>query len=102
VSARSNACTPSKLRGLDYPKLALNVPDDFVEAVAQRATAIVIDYQAATAPPYLSTEQAAKYLAAKPARVHDLVALGKLTPRRDGRRLLFRRDDLDAYIEASA
>jgi hypothetical protein len=27
------------------------------------------------------------------------VQLGKLEPRRDGRRLLFRRADLDAYLE---
>ena len=50
--------------------------------------------------PWLDTAGAADYLAARPARIHDLVALGKLTPRRDGRRLLFRREDLDAYLEA--
>ena len=50
--------------------------------------------------PWLDTAGAADYLAAKPARIHDLVALGRLTPRRDGRRLLFRREDLDAYLEA--
>jgi hypothetical protein len=58
-----------------------------------------------TAPdgsPWLDTKGAAAYIAAKPARIHDLVALGKLTPRRDGRRLLFARCDLDAYLEASA
>jgi hypothetical protein len=52
--------------------------------------------------PWLDTKSAASYIAAKPARIHDLVALGKLTPRRDGRRLLFARRDLDAYLEASA
>jgi len=52
--------------------------------------------------PWLDTAGAADYLAAKPGRIHDLVALGKLTPRRDGRRLLFARRDLDAYLEASA
>jgi excisionase family DNA binding protein len=54
------------------------------------------------ATPWLNTEEAAAYIAAKPARVHDLVQIGKLTPRRDGRRLLFARRDLDAYLEASA
>jgi excisionase family DNA binding protein len=102
VSAASRPPTPPKVRGLAYPKIALDVPDSLVEAVALRAAAIVIEAQTASASPWLSTEQAADYLAAKPARVHDLVALGKLTPRRDGRRLLFRRDELDAYIEASA
>jgi excisionase family DNA binding protein len=51
--------------------------------------------------PWLDTTGAADYLAAKPARIHDLVALGKLKPRRDGRRLLFARADLEAYLEAS-
>jgi hypothetical protein len=31
-----------------------------------------------------------------------LVQLGDLAPRRDGTRLLFRRQDLDAYLEHSA
>ena len=52
--------------------------------------------------PWLSTEPAADYLAAKPGRLHDLVQLGRLTPRRDGRRLLFHRGELDAYLESSA
>jgi hypothetical protein len=29
----------------------------------------------------------------------QIVPLGKLHPRRDGRRVLLHRDDLDAYIE---
>jgi hypothetical protein len=37
-------------------------------------------------------------LAASPDRIHDLVQLGKLNPRRDGRRLLFRREALYAYL----
>jgi excisionase family DNA binding protein len=52
--------------------------------------------------PWLNAQQAAEYIAAPVSRIHDLVQLHKLTPRRDGRRLLFHRDDLDAYLEASA
>ncbi len=51
---------------------------------------------------WLSSELAAEYLACSRSRIHDLVQIGKLSPRRDGRRLLFRRSDLDAYLEASA
>lgn len=75
---------------------------DQVRAIAEQAAAIVTEQQAPTATPWLSTEQAADYIAAKPGRIHDLVALGKLTPRRDGRRLLFRRSDLDRYLEESS
>ncbi len=49
---------------------------------------------------WLNTKQAAEHLAAPVSRVHDLVALGHLEPRRDGRRLVFSRADLDAYLES--
>jgi excisionase family DNA binding protein len=49
--------------------------------------------------PWLNAQQAAEYLACSRDRLYDLVQLAKLDPRRDGRRLLFRRSDLDAYLE---
>lgn len=52
--------------------------------------------------PWLNAEQAARHLACPRGRIHDLAALGLLKPRRDGRRLLFKRADLDAYLERSA
>lgn len=54
----------------------------------------------APATPWLNAEEAARYLACERGRLYDLVQLGKLEPCRDGRRLLFRRSDLDAYVEA--
>ena len=48
--------------------------------------------------PYLSVEQAADYIAGKPKRVYDLVESGRLRPHRDGRRLLFKHEDLDAAL----
>lgn len=79
----------------------LNLPDELLEQIAARAAALVLEQQTSSAPTWLNTTDAADYIAAKPGRIHDLVQLGKLAPRRDGRRLLFRRDDLDAYLEAS-
>ena len=52
--------------------------------------------------PWLSSEQAADYIAALVSRIHDLVGLGKLTPRRDGRRSLFTCRDLNVFAGASA
>jgi excisionase family DNA binding protein len=49
--------------------------------------------------PWLSAEDAARHLACSRGRLYDLVQLGKLEPRRDGRRLLFKLADLDAYLE---
>ena len=53
----------------------------------------------AGADPWLDSAQAAAHLCCSRDRVHDLVQLGKLSPRRDGRRLRFRRSDLDRYLE---
>lgn len=52
-------------------------------------------------PTWLDTKAAAAYLSCSPGRIHDLVQLGKLQPSRDGRRLLFRRADLDAYLDTA-
>lgn len=57
--------------------------------------------QKPSASPWLNADEAAQYLACPKGRLYDLVQHRKLTPRRDGRRLLFRRDDLDAYLEVS-
>ena len=50
---------------------------------------------------WLNVKQAAEFLACPKSRVYDLVSLAKLQPRRDGTRLLFKRSDLDAYLERS-
>jgi len=79
--------------------------DDSLDALADRVAERVVELMRLEQPdgsPWLDTAGAADYVAAKPSRIHDLVALGKLAPRRDGRRLLFHRDDLDAYLEARA
>ena len=52
--------------------------------------------------PWFNAEDAARYLACSRERLYDLVQLRRLEPRRDGRRLLFRRTDLDAYLDRSA
>jgi excisionase family DNA binding protein len=48
---------------------------------------------------WLDSAQAAAYLGCTRDRLHDLVARRALSPGRDGRRLLFRRSDLDLYVE---
>ena len=51
--------------------------------------------------PWLNAKQASEHLACTTGRIYDLVQLDKLKHANDGRRLLFRRSDLDAYLEAS-
>jgi excisionase family DNA binding protein len=50
----------------------------------------------------LITTDAAEHLRCGKDRIYDLIALRKLSPRRDGRRVLLHRDELDAYIEGRA
>ncbi len=74
----------------------IELSDQQLQEIARRAAALL------PAPsPWMGTDTAAAYIDGKVGRIHDLVALGKLNPRRDGRRLLFHRDDLDAYLEGS-
>jgi excisionase family DNA binding protein len=80
--------------------VTLDLPAEVLEQIAQRAAAIVAEREA-PATPWLDTKGAAAHLCCGTDRIHDLVQLGKLTPRRDGRRLLFRPADLDAYLEDS-
>jgi hypothetical protein len=82
--------------------LTITLTDQQVNEIAERAADLLAERQTATASPWLDTKGAADHIAATPGRIHDLVQLGHLTPRRDGRRLVFRREQLDAYIEASA
>jgi excisionase family DNA binding protein len=84
--------------------LLTELDDDTLDALADALAPRLAERLAQTSdgPRWLNTRQAADYLAAPVSRVHDLVQLRQLEPRRDGRRLLFRRDDLDAYLERPA
>ena len=52
------------------------------------------------ASPWLDVAGAADYLHCSRQRVYDLISQGALTPARDGRRVLLRRDQIDAYLTA--
>jgi excisionase family DNA binding protein len=82
--------------------LELQVPDAFVQAIAERVAELLTDSLAggSTPEPWIGVEQAAEHLACPLSRIYDLVSQRRLTPRRDGRRLLFKRSHLDAAIEA--
>jgi len=82
--------------------VALTVPRELVDAIAS-AVADELERRGTTSPapasPYLDVDEAAAYLrCGSKQRVYDLVHGGQLEPARDGRRLLFRRDHLDAYL----
>jgi excisionase family DNA binding protein len=82
-------------------ELTVTLTDQQLAEIAERAAALVsAGPQAGT--PWLNVIEAAERLRCRKDRIYDLVALGKLHARRDGRRVLLHRDDLDAYIEGHA
>ena len=83
--------------------LALTVPPALVDAIAGRVVELLDERGAITgmspSSPWLDVDEAAAYLrCGSRQRLYDLVSAGALEPSRDGRRLLFRRDTLDAYL----
>jgi excisionase family DNA binding protein len=77
--------------------------DQLAEVVAEAlapklAPLLVASLNQSPSEPYLTVEQAAEYLGCKPKRIYELVRQGRLLPYREGRRLLFRREDLDACL----
>jgi excisionase family DNA binding protein len=82
--------------------ITLDIPEDLLEQIARRAADLLAERRPSNGlSPWLSAQEAADRLRCDRDRIYDLIALGKLIPRRDGRRVLLHRDDLDAYLEAS-
>lgn len=48
----------------------------------------------------LNVEEAAAYLRCQPKRLYDLCYQGRIECLKDGRRTLFAKPELDAYLEA--
>ncbi len=75
----------------------LPVPNERIEELAERTAGKVVEQLPQTPEPYLDVEDAAAYLACEPHRIYDLRRQG-LRHYKDGGRLLFRREDLDAWL----
>lgn len=82
-------------------ELTVRLTDEQLAEIALRAAALIPSSEP-TASPWLNVADAAERLRCRKDRIYDLIALGRLHPRRDGRRVLLHRDDLDAYIEGGA
>ncbi len=77
-------------------RFALTVPPELVAALAERVAALMAGQ--ATPSPYLTVEEAAEYLGRPKSRIYELVAQKRVRHYRDGRAVLFRREDLDACL----
>ncbi len=84
--------------------LSLTFPAAVVDAIALRVVEL-LDERAALAggqpEPWISVEEAATYLGKPKSRLWDLAAQGAVPHGRDGRSVLFRRSDLDAYLQGA-
>lgn len=82
-------------------ELTVRLTDAQLAEIAEHAAALVSPAAPAVPSPWLNVTDAAEYLRCSKDRIYDLIALDRLHPRRDGRRVLFHRDDLDTYLERS-
>jgi hypothetical protein len=77
------------------PELTLALPDDVVETIVQRAAAVVIERLERESSPWLTRAQAATYLSLPVSRLEKDRAI---PCHRDGRRVLYNRNELDAHF----
>ncbi len=78
--------------------LALAVPPELIDALAKRVATLLAESATRSPSPYLTVEEAAEYLGRPKSRVYELVAQRRVRHYREGRALLFRREDLDACL----
>ena len=80
-------------------ELALTIPDEWLEAVAERVVELLAARAtAARGSPYLSVAEAAEFLRADRQRVYDLLSSGRLSRIKDGARVLVAHAELECYL----
>jgi len=80
------------------PPLALEVPPELLEHLAERAATIVAERLEPAAEPWLDVQGAAEYLACPPSRIYALTSKRAIPFEKDGSRTLFRPEALDEYV----
>jgi excisionase family DNA binding protein len=89
--------------------LTLHIPDELIEEIARRVLTFIEagSLDRAVGPgsssrgwesPYMSVQEAAEYMRAKPQRIYDLLSSGRLTRHKDGRRVLVSLEELKALL----
>ena len=86
------------------PELAIAIPPNMIETIAQRAAELVcqkLAEQAGPASPYLTIPEAAAHARCKRQRIDDLLSARRLTRYKDGRRTLVLKAELEAWLRRS-
>jgi excisionase family DNA binding protein len=79
-----------------------NVLGELVELVAERAAELVAERLLAQdhAEGWIGVEEAAEYLACPKSRLYALVSARRIPYCKDGSRTLFKRSELDSWVQA--
>ncbi len=77
--------------------LALTLPPDLLDAIASRVAELLTPQSGPE--PWIGVGAAAEHLACGTSRIYALTSARRIPHRKDGSRLLFRRSELDAWIE---
>jgi excisionase family DNA binding protein len=79
--------------------LALELPDALIDALAERVADLLADREPGGPEPWIGVEDAAEHLACGKSRLYALVSARRIPHEKDGSRLLFRRSELDRWLE---
>jgi excisionase family DNA binding protein len=81
------------------PPLSLTFDDRFVDVLAQRVAAIVVaEVGESGRSPWVDAVEAAEHLRCPVSRIRKLTMTGELPSHHEGRRVLYRRNELDDYV----
>lgn len=75
-----------------------SLPDDELAALAERFRELLGVRAAAADEELLKVPEAAAYLRCSPQRIYDLRSQKLIKPTLDGKRTLYRRNELDRYL----
>lgn len=79
--------------------LVTEIGPDALNVLAERLAPFLEGRLAGEPDRPMNVTEAAEHLRCAPKRIYDLVSQHRITPIRDGSRLLFRRSALDAYLD---
>jgi excisionase family DNA binding protein len=98
VNATAPRSAPTAGQALDAALAAL------VPTIAEQVAALLLERTGSvpqSGSPWMSVAEAAEYMRCKPKRLYDLAGQSRVPAHKDGSRLLFHRDELDAYLCAA-
>lgn len=80
--------------------LSLPFPDEWLDEIARRVVALMGQAPTDDADPWMTVQEAAAHMRRTTNRIYKLVEQGSLPHYREGRRLLFKRSELDSFIRS--